>query len=150
VLKGKRAWAEIQDVQARGDICLISSRNDATSLSALEPLSRGVPVVGTDVGDIRQHLGPALARFATPPDDPGALADAIVELCENYSHYARLFLKNAERLRYHHGDGPDALTALAEELVPRRDPVSAPEIRNGGIDDIGAGEARSRLRDSAF
>jgi glycosyltransferase involved in cell wall biosynthesis len=118
VLHGERSWDEVQASQAEAHFCLISSRNDATSLAALEPLSRGIPVVGTDVGDIGQHLGEDLALFATPPDNPEVLAEAIVCLCEEYDQYAPLFVENAARLKHHHGGGPDVLSALADELVP--------------------------------
>jgi glycosyltransferase involved in cell wall biosynthesis len=118
VLHGERTWEEVQELQAGGHFCLLSSRNEATCLAALEPLSRGVPVVATGVGDIGQHLGEELARFATPPDDPEALGAAMVELCQNYKVYAAAFVANAERLRHHHREGPETLSALVDELVP--------------------------------
>jgi glycosyltransferase involved in cell wall biosynthesis/peptidoglycan/xylan/chitin deacetylase (PgdA/CDA1 family) len=114
---GERTWEEVQELQASSHFCLLSSRNEATCLAALEPLSRGVPIVATDVGDIRQHLGPELEEFAVEPNNAQALADAIVYLSSSYASASKRFAANGDRLREHHSDGPETLVALVNAMV---------------------------------
>jgi len=117
VLHGGRSWSEIQELQSHAHLCLLSSRAEATCLTALEPLSRGVPVIGTDVGDIARHLGAELARFAAPADDAEALGGALLDLCDHYDEVAPLFAKNGERLVWLHRDCSSGMAALAVELA---------------------------------
>jgi glycosyltransferase involved in cell wall biosynthesis len=47
-------------------------------MAALEAMACGLPVVVSDVGGLRELVGDAGVRV--PPDDPGALANAIETL----------------------------------------------------------------------
>jgi glycosyltransferase involved in cell wall biosynthesis len=49
---------------------------------ALEAMAMEVPVVGTTVGDLPEILGGGARGWLVPPDDPAALAGALVEVAE--------------------------------------------------------------------
>ncbi|MGH2951993.1 MAG: glycosyltransferase family 4 protein [Solirubrobacterales bacterium] len=73
---------ESGDVEAamRGwDLVVLPSRADPFPSVVLEAMALGVPVVGSAVDGIREQVTPATGALV-PPDDPRALAAAILEL----------------------------------------------------------------------
>jgi glycosyltransferase involved in cell wall biosynthesis len=57
----------------------------------VQAMALGCPVVATDVGDARELLGGVPpAGIVVPPDDPGALAEAVRGLLSSPTHAARL------------------------------------------------------------
>jgi glycosyltransferase involved in cell wall biosynthesis len=64
------------------DLFVLPSRSEGQSVSLMEAMSCGVAPVVTDVGANAEMLGPALADFVVPPDQPDALADAIARLAQ--------------------------------------------------------------------
>lgn len=61
------------------DIGVLSSLAEGFSNSLLEYMAAGLPAIATDVGGNREALGDS--GILIPPDDPQALANAILELC---------------------------------------------------------------------
>jgi glycosyltransferase involved in cell wall biosynthesis len=59
------------------DVFVIPSRNEPFGLVALEAMSCGLPVVGTDQGGLVDYITPDVGRLV-PPEDPKSLADAIL------------------------------------------------------------------------
>jgi len=66
--------AEVQSLLAAADLALIPSRYEGSSLTALEALARGLPVVATAVGGLPDKVIPGETGFLAPPADPLALA----------------------------------------------------------------------------
>lgn len=66
------------ELYTEGDICVLSSISEAFPYTVLEAMSCARPVVGTDVGGVRE----ALEGFGlvVPPRDPEALGRAVVTL----------------------------------------------------------------------
>jgi glycosyltransferase involved in cell wall biosynthesis len=62
------------------DILIMPSRYEASPLVILEAMSRGMPIVATDVGDVTQLLPDRRYGRVIPPDSAGALAKAIESL----------------------------------------------------------------------
>jgi glycosyltransferase involved in cell wall biosynthesis len=58
------------------DVFVLSSRSEGTPVTLLEAIAAKVPVVVTSVGGVPDVVGPAEAMLV-PPEDPGALAEAI-------------------------------------------------------------------------
>jgi glycosyltransferase involved in cell wall biosynthesis len=111
-LGGARSWGEIQAVQGSAHVCLSTSLRDATQMAILEPLSRGVPVVSTRVGDALGYYERALWPFCVEPGDRDAAAQAILVLAASYQRYRRRFAANAGELVRRHGEGAERLAEL--------------------------------------
>lgn len=60
------------------DVFCHPSRSDALPLSLLEAMAEGLPCVTSDVGDVRRRVGHA--TLVVPPEDPDAVAAALVRL----------------------------------------------------------------------
>jgi glycosyltransferase involved in cell wall biosynthesis len=63
----------------RLSVFVLPSRMENSPLALLEALAAGIPAVATRVGGVPEIAGPTLV----PPEDPGALAAAILEALEN-------------------------------------------------------------------
>jgi len=59
------------------DVFVLSSRGDALSLSVLEALSAGTPIVTTRVGGLPEAVEDGVSGIVVAPEDPQALAAAI-------------------------------------------------------------------------
>jgi len=62
------------------DIVVLPSLMEATSISGLEAMSSGKPLVGTSVGGIPQIIEDGITGIIVPPKNPNALANAIIHL----------------------------------------------------------------------
>jgi glycosyltransferase involved in cell wall biosynthesis len=62
------------------DILIMPSRGEASPLVVLEAMSRGMPIVATDVGDVTRMLPDRRYGRVVPPESVVALADAIESL----------------------------------------------------------------------
>ena len=62
------------------DVFALPSRSEGLPLALLEAMAAGVPAVATAVGGIPQAVGDPPAALLVPPEDPAALADALVAL----------------------------------------------------------------------
>jgi len=105
-------WGQVTDVSNRilqAGIYVLPSRKEGLPLALLEAMATGVPIVATDVGAVREVIGPdvALAR----PVDPGALVRVLDDLLS--SDERRLAQAHAGR-------------AAFERLLPRDDPSLTP------------------------
>jgi glycosyltransferase involved in cell wall biosynthesis len=72
--------ADPEEAYRAMDLFALSSDTEQMPLSVLEAMSAGLPVVSTDVGDVRTMVGPANRRFVTPPGREEAYAAALAEL----------------------------------------------------------------------
>jgi glycosyltransferase involved in cell wall biosynthesis len=73
----------LEPVYAALDLLLLPSRRDMAPLVVLEALARGLPVVATRVGSVAELLLSGEAGLLVEPEDPSALAAAIVTLRED-------------------------------------------------------------------
>jgi glycosyltransferase involved in cell wall biosynthesis len=80
------------------DILVQPSRGDAFPLAVLEAMEAGLAVVGADTGGITEQLEDG-AGVLVPPEDPGALADAIAELARDPERIAALAAAGRRRVR---------------------------------------------------
>lgn len=71
--------ADLKLCYQAADVCVVPSRAlECFGIPAIEALGFGVPVVATAVGGLREILGPLTPRLVVPPDDPAALAVAVL------------------------------------------------------------------------
>jgi glycosyltransferase involved in cell wall biosynthesis len=121
LVHGPRTWEEVQLLQAEGHACLATSVADATQLTVLEPLSRGIPTVSTRVGDAPLHYpSSSIRHLCVAPRDPEATADALLDLASSYDSYRSRFADNAAILRSRHADAGEALMRLLVEALSDR------------------------------
>ncbi len=81
---------------SRFSVFVLSSRTEQMPLALLEAMASGLPVVATDVGDVRAMLPPAAAAAGciVPAGDAAALARALAALLADPALRARLGADN--------------------------------------------------------
>lgn len=82
------------------DIFALSSDSEQMPVSLLEAMASALPVVSTDVGDVRAILPAEQGAFLTPPDDDAAavLAHGISDLARDSALRQRLGAANRRRV----------------------------------------------------
>lgn len=75
--------AEIHRLYTVADIAILPSLKEATSISGLEAMASGVPLVATRVGGIRHLVDHEVDGLLVEPGDPRDLARAITQLIAN-------------------------------------------------------------------
>jgi glycosyltransferase involved in cell wall biosynthesis len=78
------------------DLFALSSDTEQMPLSVIEAMAAGLPVVATDVGDVREMLAPENGPFVVPRD-PAALAGAIAALAADPGRRAAIGGANRAR-----------------------------------------------------
>lgn len=74
---------DLPRIYADLDVLVISSKNEGTPVSAIEAMASGVPVVATRVGGIPDLIEDQKTGILVEPEDPSALADAVISLLRN-------------------------------------------------------------------
>ena len=72
------------------DIIALPSLMEATSLSGLEAMACGKPLLGTDVGGIPEIIDNGVTGYLVPAKDPAALAKAIIAMLSDKERLARM------------------------------------------------------------
>jgi glycosyltransferase involved in cell wall biosynthesis len=111
------------------DVVVQPSRWEGMALAPLEAMACGRPVVLTDVSGARQSVPPAdTAGCVVPPDDPAALAAALLRLLTDPALRSAAGLRALSHTRAHHDvrDTTAAISALYAPLLPRRSPQGTP------------------------
>lgn len=65
------------------DVCVVPSRQEGLGLSAIEAQAAGVPVVASGVGGLVDVVKEGHTGVLVPPEDSGALAQAIIALLQS-------------------------------------------------------------------
>jgi glycosyltransferase involved in cell wall biosynthesis len=87
---GKRPLAEVQRRYGEAAVVALPSRFDNFPYTCLEAMAAGAPIVGTPNGGMNELLDGGRAGRLVPPDDPVALADALVDLLTHPDRRAAL------------------------------------------------------------
>lgn len=88
---------DVPDLLASFDVFAYPSRFEGLCLAVIEAQAAGVPVVATPVGGIRETVRDGETGLLVPPDDPQALADAIVRLLEDRAEAERMAARAREQ-----------------------------------------------------
>ncbi|HZN38875.1 MAG TPA: glycosyltransferase [Planctomycetota bacterium] len=99
----------------------LSSRTEQMPIALLEAMACGLPVVATDVGDVRAMLPPEQAEFVVPAGDPDALAAALRRQLQDAALRARLGAANRRQVeaKYEASACLDRFVRVYESLLPR-------------------------------
>jgi glycosyltransferase involved in cell wall biosynthesis len=76
-----------------------SSLNECLSISILEAMAHGVPVIANDIPGMREVINDGVNGFLVPPGDVATLADKIKLLLENREMWRLLSLAGLETVR---------------------------------------------------
>jgi glycosyltransferase involved in cell wall biosynthesis len=90
--------ADTAPVYAGFSVFALSSRTEQMPIALLEAMACGLPVVATDVGDVRAILPPEQAPFVVPAADPDALATALQRQLQDGALRARLGAANRRQV----------------------------------------------------
>jgi glycosyltransferase involved in cell wall biosynthesis len=100
-LAGALTGPALAAAYAGADLVVLPSRHETYGMVATEALARGVPVVASDVGGVREAIGTAaggdVPGVLVPPDDVDALTDALRRWLDSAELRARLRSLAAER-----------------------------------------------------
>jgi glycosyltransferase involved in cell wall biosynthesis len=82
-VRRRAAWDDVPALLEAADVVALPSRFEGLPLVALEAMAVARPVVGTRVAGIDETVEDGVTGRLVPPEDPAALADAIVEILED-------------------------------------------------------------------
>jgi glycosyltransferase involved in cell wall biosynthesis len=84
------ARSDVIGLLPAADVLAAPSRNEGMGRVLVEAMALGLPVVGTRVGGIGDVILDGECGLLVPPEDPGALAEALVELGLDAGRRAKL------------------------------------------------------------
>lgn len=102
VFSGRLAHDDVLRYVRAADIYVLSSRTEGLSHTLLEALAVGTPSAATRVGGNPEVITDGVDGLLVPPDDPGALAEAILRLADPglYAQISAAALKRSEAFRW--------------------------------------------------
>ena len=99
------ARSDARSLLAEAMLFVQSSLSEGISLTLLEAMAAGVPIVATRVGGTPEVVNHGVTGLLVPPEDPAALAAAMLtlladsRLAERMSHSARMRAEHDFNLR---------------------------------------------------
>ena len=81
---------DVDALLAEADVFVRPSLTDGMSLSVLEAMAAGLPVVATDVSGTRELIDDGISGVVTPPGSVSALADGVARLLNDPSARERM------------------------------------------------------------
>ncbi len=104
------------------DAFLLSSSTEGFSIACCEAMAAGLPVIATRSGGPEQILDGGRCGLLVPPNDPSALAEAIVKVTRLPAEAHRLAELGRARVSAHYGTDAmlDSYARLIEDVVIRK------------------------------
>ncbi len=91
--------AHLEPLYPALDLSVLPSRNEGMGRAAVEALACGRPVVATAVGGVPSVVEDGVTGLLVPPEDPQALASAILHLLEDETARRRMGEAGPQRVR---------------------------------------------------
>jgi glycosyltransferase involved in cell wall biosynthesis len=115
---GWRSHDQIQEDYQKATVFVMPSLMEAFGIVFLEAMASGVPVIGGDVGGIRELIQDGVNGLLVPPRDHRALAQKILYLFQNEHQRQQLIRNGLETVQRYGTEGMLQKTyALYERLV---------------------------------
>ena len=89
---------DVPRLMAASDVFAMASRWEGLGLVFLEAMAAGLPVLSTDVSAIPEVVADGVTGRLVPPDDPGALAEAMVALAQDATTRSRMGAAGRQRV----------------------------------------------------
>jgi glycosyltransferase involved in cell wall biosynthesis len=90
---------DVADLLACCDVAVLPSHAEGFPNALLEYMAAGLPAIATDVGGSSEVVEHGVSGLLTAPDDPNALAKAILSLLQNPAAALELARAGRERVR---------------------------------------------------
>ncbi|MFD9907049.1 GT4 family glycosyltransferase PelF [Streptomyces sp. NPDC059063] len=141
----------IKDAYAAGNVVMLSSISEGFPFTLIEAMSCGRATVSTDVGGVREAVGPT--GLVVPPRDPEAMARAAVELLQDperraaMGEAARLRVIEQFTLRQTIAAFREIYAELSTPTPAHNSPPTGPQPRNNGRGRAGMSERSQVTRD---
>ena len=74
---------QMPSIFSAGDVSILPSLMEATSIAGLEAMACGLPLIGTNVGGIPVIIDHDKTGLLVEPRSPEALSEALITLCDN-------------------------------------------------------------------
>jgi glycosyltransferase involved in cell wall biosynthesis len=94
---------EPEHAYAQMDVFALSSDTEQAPLSLMEAMAAGLPVVATDVGDVKEMVSDPNRAFVVPPKDEAAFSRALSRLLSDATLRRELGAANAAKARAEFG-----------------------------------------------
>jgi glycosyltransferase involved in cell wall biosynthesis len=117
----------VSEILACCDMAVLPSQAEGFSNALLEYMAMGLPTVATDVGGNPEVIENGRNGLLVKPNEPAALADALLSLLENPQFASQLGAAGRERVRRHFDFGQltSNVDALYTELLQARSLMKA-------------------------
>ena len=114
--------SNVPEVLRHMSIFTLSSTTEGLSMTLLEAMATGLPIVATDVGGNRELLQPPQCGLVVPARDPRALGHAYIELLHDPQRRAQMSASSRARaVQYFSIDYTlSAYTKLYDQLMARK------------------------------
>ena len=117
-LVGRKSRAEVADILLNSDVYVSSSRNENFSVSVLEALSIGLPVVATICGGIRECINDSNGLLV-PTENVDRLSDAMLKISQNISNYNRESIAHDFENRFSTTSIVNKLVSIFETIIKK-------------------------------
>ena len=115
-------YAQLAAIYGRADVMINPSLADNMPISILEALASGVPVVSTDVGGIPYLVEHGKTALLVSPQDPEAMANAVLLLLNDPAKAMQLRQAGAESVQcYTWPNVRDRLLCVYDQVLTKSD-----------------------------
>jgi len=111
LLVGRKSKEEIISILAKSHAFILSSRAETFGVVCIEALSQGLPCIATICGGPEEFIDDSNGLLI-PVENSDAMANAIIEIYENYSKYDGTFIANGCRKTF----APDTIAQQLTEI----------------------------------